>query len=182
MVGFENSYCTVCLYGQCPIKMVERLFAEEHDKAIFEGIRGKIMATQLPLNYDWYIPDRIFIVQPVGLLTINQLEAMEERVITVLHEPHRLTPVHLIFDATQVWLDSHIKWSHLERCSVRFYRHPLTASVLTVTGMNRCYTFIADSIGQILSRSTRQGRAMRTLNEALRFAACIDPSLPLVNV
>lgn len=140
------------------------------------------MATELPLYFEWYIPDRIYIVQPVCLMTVEILSAMETQVLTMLHEPDRTAPVHLIFDATQVWLDRHLKPSHLERCSVNLYRHPLTASVLTVTGMNRYYTSFADIMGQIWSRNPHHGRATQTLNEALRFAVHVDPSLPIVNV
>jgi amidophosphoribosyltransferase len=39
-VGFENSYCTACFSGQYPINIPEWLFADERDKAIFEGMWG----------------------------------------------------------------------------------------------------------------------------------------------
>jgi|GEM_PF-5091029 len=140
------------------------------------------MAIQPSLSYEWYIPDRIYIIYPVGVFTPHWLDIMEAHLLDMLHEPYRTQPVHMIFDASRVHFDHFLVMRHLERCSVNLYREPLTGSILTVTGMNRFYTFIANTMSQMLARKPHQGRAMRTLNEAIRFALYIDSTLPPMNV
>lgn len=134
------------------------------------------------LAFEWYIQDRVYITHVRGRVTRDTFDEMADNVLGVLNREERARPIHLIFNASQVHIDPGVSVHYMQQWSEQVYRHPRTASVLSVTGMNRLYTHIANMIGYVLFRGSQRGQAVQTLNEALLLVRAIDPSLPPFNV
>ena len=142
---------------------------------------GLGMEMKTIVEYEWHIPDRVYIIRMRGVVTANLMETALRDVLTILNAPDRTKKVHLIYDIEHVHLDAAVPVSYILGVTAKLYRHRKTASMVSVTGLNRLHAFLANSAGKAYSRDSQQGQAVATLNEAFKFVAYIDPSLPLVD-
>jgi hypothetical protein len=140
------------------------------------------MGSRSIVEYAWHIPGRVYIIRMEGTVTVNLMETALAHVLGVLNEPDRLDKVHLIYDIETVHLEPAVPLSYILSVTAELYRHPNTASMVSVIGSNRLHAFLANSAGKAYSRDTQQGQAVGTLNDALRFVAFIDSSLPIENI
>jgi hypothetical protein len=140
------------------------------------------MPASVSLSFEWHIPDRVYMIHIVGLVNVETAETIAQNILTMLNENGRSRPVHLIFNAAQIQLESHLTMLHLQSWGTQIYRHPFAGSILTVTGLNRLYAFMANSIGALFPRKDYRWQSVRTLNEGLQLLHALDVSLPPMNV
>jgi len=117
-----------------------------------------------------------------GTVTVNLMESALSHVLGVLNETDHLHKVHLIYDIESVHLEPAVPLSYILSVTAELYRHPNTASMVSVIGRNRLHAFLANEAGKVYTRETQQGQAVGTLNDAIRFVAFIDSSLPIENI
>jgi hypothetical protein len=140
------------------------------------------MAISSSLSFEWYVPQRIYIIHIVGVITSETLATMSQKVIDMLNAPNQTQPVHLIYNAEMVHLKSDMSMANIQDWTALVYRHPLTASIVTVTGRNRLHKYIAASMNTIFTASKHWGQTTQTLNEALRMVCALDSTLPPMNI
>lgn len=140
------------------------------------------MGTRSTIEYEWYIPGRVYIIRIEGAVTVSLMGTSLRHVLGVLNESDRLNKVHLIYDIEHVHLEPAVPLSYILSVTAEIYRHPNTASMATVIGLNRLHEFLANSAGKAYSRDGQQGQGVGTLNEALSFVASLDPSLSMLNL
>jgi hypothetical protein len=140
------------------------------------------MPATVSLSFEWHVPDRVYLIHIVGLVTVETAEYIAQNILTMLNENGRSSPVHLVFNAGQIQLESHLTMIHLQDWATQIYRHPYAGSILTVTGLNRLYAFMANSIGALFVRNGFRWQSVRTLNEGLQLLHALDVSLPPMNV
>jgi hypothetical protein len=109
----------------------------------------------------------------------NDMAVSLQHVLNMLNEPDRTHKVHLIYDCEHTHFEAEVSVAYMLHVTAKLYRHRKTASMVSVTGLNRLHTHLANSAKKVYSRDSQQGQAVATLNEALRFVGFIDPSLPL---
>lgn len=134
------------------------------------------------LSYEWFLPGRVYIIHIDYVITPTILTTMSQDVLDMLSLPHRTEPVHLIYNAMTVHLKSETKIPDIQAWTANVYRHPLTASVVTVIGLNRFNEHIARSMNATFASSKSWGSTAHTLNDALRLVQTFDKSLPYVNI
>jgi hypothetical protein len=140
------------------------------------------MLHESTVEYEWHIPDRVYIIRMNGIVTASLMDTALRHVLGILNETKHSKKVHLIYHIEKVHLEAELSLAYIFRVTAQLYRHRNTASMVSVIGLNRLHAFLADSAGKAFSRDSQQGQAVATLNEALKFIAFIDPSLPLLNV
>lgn len=140
------------------------------------------MGTRSIVEYAWYVPGRVYIIRMEGTVTVSLMERALADVLGVLSETDHEHKVHLIYDIESVNLSPDVPLPYILSVTAELYRHPNTASMVSVIGLNRLHEFLANEAGKAYTRNTQQGQAVGTLNDAFRFVASIDPSLPIVNV
>jgi hypothetical protein len=143
---------------------------------------GLVMGTISIVEYAWYIPGRVYIIRMEGTVTVNLMERALSHVLGVLDETDDMHKVHLIYDIESVHLSPDVPLPYILGVTAELYRHPNTASMVSIIGLNRLHAFLANEAGKAYTRNTQQGQAVGTMNDALRFVAFIDSSLPIENI
>lgn len=134
------------------------------------------------IEYEWHIPDRVYVIRIEGAVTVNLMAGALTHVLSILDAASESKQVHLIYHIEKVHLEPAVPLPYIVGVTAELYRHPNTASLISVIGLNRLHAFLANSVGKAYSRENQQGQAVGTFNDALRLLAVTDPSLPIVNV
>jgi hypothetical protein len=140
------------------------------------------MRHESTVAYEWYIPNRVYIIHMNGVVTAELMDTALRDVLGMLNEVQSPNKVHLIYNIEKVRLAAALPLSYILNVTAQLYRHPNTASMVSVIGLNRLHAYLANHAGKAYSRETQQGQGVGTLNDALRFVASIDPSLPILNI
>jgi len=120
----------------------------------------------MPINFHWQVQDRVLLIEHIGQLTVDEMDAALTRYIGYLDSAQR--PFHLIADWRRS-LGYPLQFSMVSK-SMSILRH-WNMGHIALVGVNPSVSFWLD----FFSRLTRVNyRVFKTLDEAIRFLDEID--------